>query len=59
LVRLDQLSALNDNNRFYEFMHLNIYGQQIATATFLKHLKERLSFEHDSQIQAAKMSAKP
>jgi hypothetical protein len=39
MIRLDQLAALNDNDRFYDFFHLNTSGQQIATAVFLSELK--------------------
>jgi hypothetical protein len=40
LVRLDHLPALEDNSMFYDFVHLNMYGQQIATAAFLNQLKK-------------------
>jgi hypothetical protein len=42
LVRLDQLPALNNNGMFYDLVHLNRYGQQIATAAFLEQLRSLL-----------------
>jgi len=35
VVRLDLLAALHDNALYYDFMHLNAYGQEIATRAFL------------------------
>jgi len=40
IVRLDQISSLDDNNMFSDFVHLNTYGRQISTVTFLNQLKE-------------------
>jgi len=39
MVRLDHLAPLNDNDRFYDFIHLNTSGEQISTAAFLDALK--------------------
>lgn len=38
LVRLDRLPALQDNALFWDLVHLNKYGQQIATPAFLSQL---------------------
>jgi hypothetical protein len=43
LIRLDQIPALQDNNMFRDFVHLNIFGDQIATAVFLDESKRRWS----------------
>ena len=40
LIRLDQLPEFQDNALFSDFVHLNSYGQQIATAAFLSQLKK-------------------
>lgn len=40
LIRLDQLPLLQDNGMFSDFVHLNRYGQQIATNAFLSHLED-------------------
>jgi len=37
-VRLDRLPVLEDNNMFSDLVHLNVYGQQIATAALLSEL---------------------
>lgn len=39
IVRLDRLAALHNNDRFYDFFHLNTSGQQIATPAFLDALQ--------------------
>jgi hypothetical protein len=38
LVRLDQLPALNSDEMFRDFVHLNMFGNEAATAAFLKEL---------------------
>ncbi len=38
LVRLDHVPLLNNNDCFYDFIHLNIHGQQIATSALLEQL---------------------
>lgn len=38
LVRLDQVAALDDNGLFSDTVHLNMYGQQIATESFVSQL---------------------
>lgn len=43
LVRLDHLPDLDDDATFSDLVHLNIYGQRIATAAFLTQLKNPLS----------------
>jgi hypothetical protein len=39
LVRLDRVAALDNNELFYDPVHLNMYGQQIATESFMGQLK--------------------
>jgi hypothetical protein len=39
-VRLDGISELNSNDYYYDPMHLNMFGQEIATRNFLIRLKE-------------------
>jgi hypothetical protein len=39
-VRLDQLSALNSNEYFSDFVHLNGAGKRIATEAFLRELHQ-------------------
>ena len=43
LIRLDQIPALQDNNMFRDFVHLNMFGDQIATAVFLDESKRHWS----------------
>ena len=43
LIRLDQIPALQDNNMFRDFVHLNMFGDQIATAAFLDESKKHRS----------------
>jgi len=38
MIRLDHISALNDDSLYFDLVHLNIFGQQIATAAFLDNL---------------------
>jgi len=38
VIRLDHIPALQDNALFSDLVHLNVYGQRIATALFLKQL---------------------
>jgi hypothetical protein len=40
--RLDQLPELNSDNNFWDLVHLNLYGQQIATKAFLEQLDQTL-----------------
>jgi hypothetical protein len=40
-IRLDQLDELNSNEYFWDLVHINVYGQKIATEAFLAHLKNR------------------
>ena len=37
-VRLDQLAPLNSSDCFFDFVHLNMQGQSIATPEFLEAL---------------------
>jgi hypothetical protein len=39
-VRLDQLPALNSDEYYSDFVHLNGPGRQIATDAFLKELRK-------------------
>ena len=43
MVRLDHFSAFKDDDLFSDLVHLNMYGQRIATAAFLNQLKNPLS----------------
>jgi hypothetical protein len=43
LVRLDHLPDLDDDATFSDLVHLNMYGQRIATAAFLSRLKKPMS----------------
>ena len=38
-VRLDRISALDDNRMFRDFVHLNAYGQRIATLALISRLR--------------------
>ena len=38
VVHLDRLPALDHNELYYDDLHLNMYGQQIATAAFQARL---------------------
>ena len=38
-IFLDQLPDLNNNDYYSDFVHMNMYGQQIATKAFLERLK--------------------
>jgi hypothetical protein len=40
LIRLDHIPALDDNNMYSDLVHLNMYGQKIATAGFLDRMGE-------------------
>lgn len=40
--RLDQVAGLNSDDNFWDFVHLNVYGQQIATKAFLEQLADTL-----------------
>ncbi|MDF0643875.1 MAG: hypothetical protein P0111_07570 [Nitrospira sp.] len=37
-IRLDQLNKLNSNEYFWDLVHMNPFGQQIATEEFLRQL---------------------
>ena len=39
MIFLDQLPDLNNNDYYSDFVHLNMYGQQIATKALLERLK--------------------
>jgi hypothetical protein len=39
-VRMDQSNVLNSNDFFWDLVHMNTYGQQIATDAFLSRLRE-------------------
>ena len=39
LVRLDQVPELYNDDLFWDTVHLNMYGQQIATESFVSHFK--------------------
>jgi hypothetical protein len=41
-VRLDQVTGLNSDDHFWDLVHLNFYGQQIATKAFLDQLTPTL-----------------
>jgi hypothetical protein len=43
LLRLDQIADLYDDNKFRDFVHLNKFGDEIATASFLSHSKMQWS----------------
>jgi hypothetical protein len=38
-VRLDQVSELNNNGNFWDLVHMNTFGQKIATETLLNQLQ--------------------
>jgi len=39
VIRMDHLPELNHDDLFWDFVHLNMYGQQIATKEFIKAVK--------------------
>jgi hypothetical protein len=39
-IRLDQFDELRSNEYFWDLVHMNAYGQQIATVAFLGQLKK-------------------
>ena len=39
LIRLDHLAALDNDDMFYDLVHLNMYGQRIATIALLNQLR--------------------
>jgi len=41
IVRLDQLPKLNESQLFSDLVHINMYGQEIATKAFLNELKKK------------------
>jgi len=43
LIRLDSISTLDDNKMYYDLVHLNMYGQKIASAVFLDRMREYTS----------------
>jgi hypothetical protein len=38
-IRLDRESSLNSNDYFWDLVHMNMFGQKIATEIFLRELK--------------------
>jgi hypothetical protein len=38
-IRLDKIIQLNSNEYFWDLVHINIYGQKIATAALLEEMK--------------------
>jgi hypothetical protein len=40
VIRLDQVPALDHNEYYSDLVHMNIYGQEIATETLLSRIKE-------------------
>jgi hypothetical protein len=40
IVRLDRVQSLHNNDMFYDLIHMNMYGQQIAMGVFLDQLKQ-------------------
>jgi len=44
-VRLDQVNGLTSNEYFWDFVHMNSYGQTIATEAFLRQFKEFTSLQ--------------
>ena len=40
VIRLDQVPALDHNEYFSDLVHMNMYGQEIATETLLSRIKE-------------------
>ena len=45
LIRLDRLPALDSDAMYYDLVHLNRFGQEIATAKLLKKLEQRVSLQ--------------
>ncbi len=43
LIRLDRIPTLQDSSVFRDFVHLNMFGDQIATLAFLNQSKEQWS----------------
>jgi hypothetical protein len=39
MIRLDQVPDLNNNDYYSDYVHMNMYGQQIATEVLLSRLK--------------------
>jgi hypothetical protein len=39
-IRLEQLDELNSNEYFWDLVHMNTYGQKIATEVFLGQLRK-------------------
>ena len=40
VIRLDQLPALDHNEYYSDLVHMNMYGQEVATETLLSRIKE-------------------
>jgi len=40
IIRLDPITALHDNGLFWDSVHMNMYGQQIATTALLKQMQQ-------------------
>lgn len=43
LVRLDQIPGISDNANFFDLVHMNSSGRELATPIFLKNLSEETS----------------
>jgi hypothetical protein len=41
IIRLDHISELNDDSLYFDLVHLNMYGREIATTVFLTDLARR------------------
>jgi len=39
-VRLDQVPELNSDDNFWDVVHMNVFGQQIATDAFLQSIRD-------------------
>ncbi len=44
-IRLDQIDELNSNDYFWDLVHMNLYGQQIATKAFLAQFEKLSSLQ--------------
>jgi hypothetical protein len=43
LIRLDKLPKLDDDSMFSDLVHLNIYGQEVATAALVEEMEKDLN----------------
>jgi len=46
-IRLDQLPALRSNEYYSDLVHMNMYGQEIATSALLSELKRQMAKNGD------------